>query len=84
MTKEKFLEVLVSQYRAEIDEMIIESEHIYRSTIDYELLDTKMNQLLQCARIDGLEEKIVWELIQARIPTYLNYINYKNSKKKAA
>lgn len=79
MDKESFIDTLIAQYTEEIEEILLESEHVYRSTIDYELLDQKATQLIKCAMIDGLDEKTVWNLIQARIPSYVNYINYKKS-----
>lgn len=85
MDKDSFLQTLISQYTEEIEEVLLESEHVYRSTIDYELLDMKVSQLIVCAKVDGLEEKIIWELLQKRIPSYVNYVNYKTaSGKKAA
>jgi hypothetical protein len=85
MTKDQFIETLMAQYTEEIEEILVESEHVYRSTIDYDLLDQKVEHLIQCARVDGLEEKIVWELLQKRIPSYVNYVNYKaTTGKKAA
>jgi hypothetical protein len=84
MTKEGFLETLIAQYKDEIEEALVESEHVYRLTIDYEILDQKVGQLVQSAKMDGLDEKILWDLIQARIPSYVNYINFKVSGKKAA
>lgn len=75
---------LISQYKNEIEEIIIESEHTYRLTIDYDILDMKVNDLLKCAVVDGLTEKNVWDLLQARIPSYVNYKNYKSSSKKVA
>lgn len=83
MTKERTLETLIARYKEEIDEALVESEHIYRSTIDYELLDQKISQLLQSARLDGVDEKIVWDIVSARLPAYVNYKNYKSSKKAA-
>lgn len=74
---------LIARYQEEIEEVLLECEHIYRSTIDYELLDQKVRQLLKCAVVDGLEEKIIWDLLQARIPSYVNYVNFKSSKKSA-
>jgi len=79
MDKDSFIDTLIAQYTEEIEEILLESEHVYRSTIDYELLDQKATQLIKCALIDGLDEKTVWNLIQARIPSYVNYINYKKS-----
>lgn len=84
MTKEGFLETLIAQYKDEIEEALVESEHVYRLTIDYEILDQKISQLVKSAKIDGFDEKILWDLIQARIPSYVNYINFKVSGKKAA
>ena len=84
MNKDEFINTLIAQYREEIEEILVECEHVYRSTIDYELLDLKVEQLFNFAKIDGLEEKIVWDLIHARIPSYVNYLNCKMPFKKAA
>ncbi len=51
------LSVLIKKYKAEIEEILIECEHVYRSTIDYELLDGRVIELLDAAKDDGLEEK---------------------------
>jgi hypothetical protein len=67
---------LKSQYLASIDEIIIECEHVYRSTIDYELMNLKIEQLFAQALSEGLEEKFIWDLLHARIPSYVNYVNY--------
>lgn len=82
--KDQFIITLTAQYKEEIEEILIESEHVYRLTIDYELLDQKVGELIASARVDGLDEKIVWNMLQARIPSYVNYVNYKASGKKAA
>lgn len=84
MTKDGFTDTLIAQYKEEIEEILVESEHVYRLTIDYEILDQKVIELLNAARVDGLEEKIVWDLLQARIPSYVNFVNFKVSGKKAA
>lgn len=83
MDRDSFITTLIAQYKEEIEEILIECEHVYRSTIDYELLNTKVEELFRSAKVDGLEEKLVWDLIQSRIPSYVNYINYKTSKKVA-
>ncbi len=67
---------LKAQYLALIDEIIVECEHVYRSTIDYELMNLKVEQLFSQALNEGLEEKIIWDLLHARIPSYVNYVNY--------
>lgn len=84
MTKDQFIETLLAQYKEEIEEILLESEHVYRLTIDYELLDQKVEELIRSAKIDGLQEKVIWDLLQSRIPSYVNYINSKVSGKKAA
>lgn len=83
-SRDQFINTLIAQYKEEIEEILVESEHVYRSTIDYDLLNSKVEQMLQCARVDGLEEKFVWDLLQARIPSYVNYMNARVSGKKAA
>lgn len=84
MDRDSFYLTLIAQYKEEIEEVLVECEHVYRSTIDYEMLETKVEELIRSARVDGLEEKVVWDLLQARIPSYVNYVNYKTSGKKAA
>lgn len=84
MDKDQFTNTLIAQYKEEIEELLVESEHVYRSTIDYDLLHEKIEELFKAARVDGLEEKIVWDLLAARIPSYVNYINHRFYSKKAA
>lgn len=76
--------VLIKKYKAEIEEILIECEHVYRSTIDYELLDSRVIELLEAAKDDGLEEKVIWDLLHSQIPSYVNYINFKITSKKSA
>lgn len=75
--KEKFKDTLLDHYRAEIEAVIIESEQVYRSVIDYEALDQKVHHLLLCAKLDGIEDKEIWDILHYRIPAYVNYVNYK-------
>lgn len=85
MDRDSFVITLISQYKEEIEEILVECEFTYRSSIDYTKLEAKLDELLRSAQIDGLEEKIVWDLIHYRIPTYVNYMNAKSaSGKKAA
>lgn len=77
-------ETLIARYRQEIEEILTESEHVYRLTIDYDLLEQKVTELLNDARQNGIEEKVIWNLLQARIPSYVNFINHKSMGKKAA
>lgn len=86
MDRDSFVITLIAQYKDEIEEILVECEHVYRSTIDYEMLDGKVEELMKSAKVDGLEEKIVWDLLHHRIPSYVNYVNAKTLKtsKKAA
>lgn len=84
MDRDSFVITLIAQYKEEIEEILVECEHVYRSTIDYEMLNTKVEELIRSAKVDGLEEKIVWDLLHARIPSYVNYVNIKTTSKKAA
>ena len=84
MDRDSFVITLIAQYKEEIEEVLVECEHVYRSTIDYELLDVKVEELIRSAKVDGLDEKIVWDLLHARIPTYVNYVNHRHVGKKAA
>jgi hypothetical protein len=84
MDRDSFTITLIAQYKEEIEGILVECEHVYRSTIDYELLDSRVEELIRSAKVDGLEEKIVWDLLQQRIPSYVNYVNFKSTGKKAA
>lgn len=84
MNKDKFTDTLIAQYREEIEEVLLECEHVYHSTMDYDLLNKKVNEILKSAEGDGLSEKMIWDIIHAKIPSYVNFLNYKNSGKKAA
>jgi hypothetical protein len=84
MDRDQFVNTLIAQYKETIEEALVESEHVYRSTIDYDLLHSKVVELLKAARVDGLDEKIVWDLLSARIPSYVNYVNHRFYGKKAA
>ncbi len=84
MDRDSFVITLIAQYKEEIEEILVECEHVYRSTIDYEMLDGKVEELMRSAKVDGLEEKIVWDLLHSRIPSYVNYVNVKTTSKKAA
>ena len=81
MDKESLRKALIAQYKIEIEEAIIESEHVYRSTIDFEILELKMTELIKSAEVNGIEKKIVLDLLSTLIPSYVNYMNYKTSNK---
>jgi hypothetical protein len=74
MTRDDFTQTLIKQYKESIEEIIVESESVYRSQIDYSLVDNRVRSLLQAARVDGLEEGIVWDLLEHRLPGYIDYL----------
>jgi len=85
MDNDSLQSTLISQYKIEIEEILSECEHVYRLTIDYELLESRINELFETAKSDGLDEKTLWSLIQSRIPSFINYVNshsLKNAHKK--
>ncbi|MGZ3807744.1 MAG: hypothetical protein ACXVCE_06645 [Bacteriovorax sp.] len=75
MNKDDFKQTLIKQYSDSIEEIIVESESVYRSHIDYDELDFRVRSLIQAARVDGLEEDIIWDLLEHRVPEYINYLS---------
>lgn len=75
MTKDDFTQTLIKQYSESIEEIIVESESVYRSHIDYHLLDDRVRSLIQAARVDGLDEGIIWDLLEHRLPGYIDYLS---------
>ncbi|MDD4974036.1 MAG: hypothetical protein PHY93_06775 [Bacteriovorax sp.] len=75
MNKDDFKQTLIKQYSEVIEEIIVESESIYRSHIDYNQLDFRVRSLIQAAKVDGLDETIIWDLLEHRVPEYLHFLN---------
>lgn len=75
MTKDDFTQTLIKQYSESIEEIIVESESVYRSHIDYHLLDDRVRSLIQAARVDGLDEGIIWDILEHRLPGYIDYLS---------
>jgi hypothetical protein len=75
MNKDDFKQTLIKQYSESIEKIIVESESVYRSHIDYDELDFRVRGLIQAARVDGLDETVIWDLLEHRVPEYLNYLN---------
>jgi hypothetical protein len=75
MNKEDFKQTLMKQYSAFIEEIIVESESVYRSQIDYDVLDTRVQALLKSAQVDGLETEAVWDMLEHRVPDYIHYLS---------
>jgi hypothetical protein len=75
MNKDDFKQTLIKQYSEVIEEIIVESESIYRSHIDYNELDFRVRSLIQAAKVDGLDETIIWDLLEHRVPEYINFLS---------
>ncbi|MBY0413405.1 MAG: hypothetical protein K2Q18_04540 [Bdellovibrionales bacterium] len=73
MNKDDFKQTLIKQYSEVIEEMIVESETVYRSHLDFDQLDFRIRSLIQAARVDGLEEKIIWDILQRKVPDYYHF-----------
>ena len=73
MNKEDFKQTLIKQYSEVIEEMIVQSETVYRSHLDFNELDFRIRGLIQAARVDGLEETIIWDIVQRRVPDYYHF-----------
>lgn len=75
MNKDDFKQTLIKQYSEVIEEIIVESESVYRSHIDFDILDDRVRSLISAAKVDGLEEDIIWDLLEHRVPEYINYLS---------
>lgn len=73
--KDDFKQTLIKQYSEVIEEIIVESESVYRSHIDYNILDHRVRSLIQAAKVDGLEEHVIWDLLEHRVPDYINFLS---------
>lgn len=74
MNKDDFKQTLIKQYSEVIEEIIVESETVYRSHLDFSELDFRVRGLIQAARVDGLEETVIWDILQRKVPDYYNYV----------
>ena len=84
MNKEDFKHTLFQQYSEVIEELIVESESVYRSHIDFGQLDTRVRTLIHAAKIDGLDESIIWDILALKVPDYINYLNCMHNHMKIA
>lgn len=72
-TKDDFKQALIKHYSEFIEEIIVESETVYRSQLDFNELDFRVRGLIQAARVDGIEEGIIWGILERRVPAYYNF-----------
>ena len=78
-----FKQTLIKQYSEVIDEMIVESESVFRSHLDFNELDFRVRSLIHAARVDGLDEGVIWSILERKVPDYF-YFAMKGSSKIAA
>ena len=79
MTREDFETTLLRHYTDTINELIVESESVYRSHIDYDQLDFRIQSIFKAARVDGLKEELIWNILERKVPGYIAHLN-SNSK----
>lgn len=72
-SKDDFKLTLIKQYSEVIEEIIVESESVYRSQLDFNQLDFRVRSLIQAARVDGVEEGIIWGILERRVPDYYHF-----------
>lgn len=71
MSRDDFQDVLINQYRDVVEELVIESESVYRSRLDYELLSSRVSNLIKAAKVDGLDEQVIWKILERRVPDFV-------------
>lgn len=74
----------INYYIKIIDQLVIDCEHSYRLTIDYDLFDLKVQDIFITARSNGISDQEIWKIITEKLPTYLHYFNDKKSRNKSA
>lgn len=86
MNKESFLDTIRDQYREEIREAYLESEH--HEKIDYSELKYKLSHLKKAAALEGLPHKDFEDLVKCALPEEvfekLNLNSDENNRKEAA
>ena len=75
MTREDFKQTLINQYTSIVEDIIVESESVYRSQIDYNELDAKVRKLIRTAKVDGVDESVIWSILEHRAPGYIAFLS---------
>ena len=86
-SRDDFKQTLIKQYSEFIEEIIVQSESVYRSQLDFNQLDKRVKGLMQSARVDGIEEGVIWGMLERRVPEYYQFVmnsTYANAGKIAA
>lgn len=74
MIKEDFENVLINQYTEVVEELVVESESVYRSKLDYDQLNQRIQNLIKAAKVDGLDESVIWKILERRVPAFVEEI----------
>lgn len=78
MMREDFQNVLINQYAEVVEELVVESETVYRSKLDHDQLNQRVQNLIKAARVDGLDESVIWNLLERRVPAFVEAIRSPN------
>ena len=73
-SRDDFKQTLIKQYAEFIEEIIVQSETVYRSQLDFDQLDKRVKGLMQSARVDGIEEGVIWGMLERRVPDYFEFV----------
>ena len=73
-SRDDFKQTLIKQYAEFIEEIIVQSESVYRSQLDFDQLDKRVKGLMQSARVDGIEEGVIWGMLERRVPDYFEFV----------
>ena len=73
-SRDDFQQTLIKQYSEFIEEIIVQSESVYRSQLDFDQLDKRVKGLMQSARVDGIEEGVIWGMLERRVPEYFEFV----------
>ena len=73
-SRDDFKQTLIKQYSEFIEEIIVQSESVYRSQLDFDQLDLRVKGLMQSARVDGIEEGVIWGMLERRVPEYFQFV----------
>ncbi len=80
MSRDDFQDVLINQYTEVVEELVVESESVYRSQLDYNELSNRVNQLIKAAKVDGLDESVIWKILERRVPDFVQTIKTGSKK----
>ncbi len=71
MRKEDFEDTLINQYTEAVNELVVESETVYRSQLNHAELSQKVNHLLKAAKVDGVDESVIWKILERKVPEFV-------------